>query len=175
VADSKKKSSRIKIRPFRQSAGMCGAASLKMVLDYYGVLVPEREIAKIANATKEKGTSPAGLVKAAEHFGFKAMVKENCSLDDLRRYVDKKIPVIVNWFENHDGGHYSVVVDINKKNIVLADPLMRRPLLYSNTRKMPCKRFMEIWFDYIGDYPKTKEDMVLRLIVVVTLKEEALF
>lgn len=163
---------RMKIRPFRQSSGMCGAASLKMVLDYYGVPVPEAEIAEIANATKENGTSATGLIKAAEHFGFNVIVRKNCSLDDLRHYVDKKIPVIVDWFLIDDG-HYSVVVDIDKRNITLADPALPRPLLYGNVRKMSCKRFLGVWFDYVGEYPEKIENILLRLLVEVTPKELA--
>ena len=60
----------IKLKPFRQRPGLCGPASLKMVMDYYGVSVSEAEIAKIAGASKEKGTSFEGLIKAAKRFGF---------------------------------------------------------------------------------------------------------
>lgn len=162
---------KIKIKPYRQSPGLCGAASLKMVLDYYGVPVTEAEIAQIADATPENGTSATGLVKAAEHFGFKAVVKKNCSLDDLRRYVNKKIPVIVAWFEEDDG-HYSVVVDIDEKNIVLADPSLDEPLIYGNTRKMSCKKFLGIWFDYLGDRPEEGKFMVRLLIEVTRPKTE---
>jgi len=45
----------IKLKPFRQTPGLCGPASLKMVMDYYGVSVSEKEIARVAGSTRERG------------------------------------------------------------------------------------------------------------------------
>jgi len=47
----------IKLKPFRETPGLCGPASLKMILDYYGVSVSEEDLAKVCGASKEKGTS----------------------------------------------------------------------------------------------------------------------
>ena len=101
----------LKLKPFCQTAGLCGPASLKIVLAYYGVSVSESKIAKIAGASKEKG---AWLIKAAKHFGFQVFSKENSSPADIKYFIKKKIPVIVDWFLEDDG-HYSVAVDIDKK------------------------------------------------------------
>ena len=46
-------------------------------------LLSEAEIAKIAGATKKKGASKEGLIKAAKHFGFQAFSKEKSSPKDL--------------------------------------------------------------------------------------------
>jgi len=157
----------INLKPFRQTPGLCGPVSLKMVLDYYGVSVSEDKIAKIAGATKEKGTSAAGLVKAAKYFGFQVFLKEKGSLDDISYFIKRKIPVIVDWFFRDDG-HYSVVVDINKKNIVLMDPTLRKILIYIRRRKISAKKFFRIWFDFPGDFIEDPKDLVLRLMLVIT-------
>lgn len=151
----------IKLKPFRQSPGLCGPASLKMVFDYYGVSASEAEIAKVAGATKEKGVSKAGLIKAAKHFGFRVFSKEKSSLNDLRYFIKRKIPVIVDWF-SEDEGHYSVVVGIDKKNIILMDPS------YLRRRKFSLEKFLRVWFDFPGKFIKDPKDLVLRLILVVT-------
>ncbi|MDD2732251.1 MAG: cysteine peptidase family C39 domain-containing protein [Candidatus Pacebacteria bacterium] len=162
----------IKLKPFRQTPGLCGPASLKMVLDYYSISKSEAEIAKASGATRQKGVSIDGLVKAARHFGLHTFVKKNSSLDDLRYFVKRKIPVIVDWFFE-DEGHYSVVVDIDKKNIVLMDPSLRKILIYIRRRKMPLDKFFRIWFDFKGDYIKNPKDIILRLIFVAApFKEE---
>jgi len=153
----------IKIKPFRQTSGFCGPASLKMVFDYYGVSVPEAQIAKAAGATRKKGVTPKGLVKAAEKFGFKAFFKEKCSLGDIGRFVKRGVPVIVDWF-SEDEGHYSVVTGIDGKNIILMDPELK------GERKIPLKKFFRIWFDFSGDYIKDCKEMVLRAILVVIPK-----
>lgn len=152
----------IKLKPFRQTPGLCGPASLKMVFDYYGVSILEDEIAKIAGASKEKGTSRAGLIKAAKHFGFDGFSKENSSLSDLRYFLKRKIPVIVDWFFE-DEGHYSVVVDIDKKNITLIDPSFKK-----GVRKFSLEKFLRIWFDFPGKHIKDPKDLVLRLMLVIT-------
>ena len=157
----------IKLKPFRETPGLCGPASLKMVMDYYGVSVSEAEIAEAAGATKERGTKIEGLIKAARHFGFKTFVKKNSSLGDLEYFVKRKVPVIVDWF-SEDDGHYSVVVDIDEKNVVLMDPELRKILIYVRRRKFSRETFLRIWFDFPGDFMRKPEDLVLRLMLVVT-------
>lgn len=152
------------LKPYRrQIKSFCGPASLKMVLDYHGVSVPEKEIAILACATREAGASPEGLVKAAEHFGFEAFSKENSTLDDLRYYLNKKIPVIVDWFWENDG-HYGVVIGMDKKNIIFRDPSLWR------IKKMPLEMFLEVWFDFVGKERKRKY-MLEQLIIVATPKK----
>lgn len=157
----------IKLKPFRQTPGFCGPASLKMVFDYYDVLVPEARLSEVAGATREKGASKEGMMKAAKHFGFNVFSKENASLNDLRYFIKRNIPVIVDWFFEDDG-HYSVVVDITKKNVVLMDPVLRKILFYVRRRVMPIETFHRVWFDFPGDYIKTKKDLVIRLMLVIT-------
>ena len=150
----------IKLKPFRQTPGLCGPASLKMVMDYYGVSVSEARIAKAAGSTREKGTSPQGLIKAAKSFGFHVFLKENSTLNDLRYFVKRHIPVIVDWFFEDDG-HYSIVVDINKKNVIIMDPALK------GKRKILLETFFRIWFDFPGKFIKNKKDLSIRLMLVV--------
>lgn len=157
----------INLKPFRETPGLCGPASLKMIMDYYGVFVSEAEIARVAGATRGKGTSAKGLAKAAKHFGFKTSLKENSALMDLEYFVNKKIPVIVDWF-SEDDGHYSVVVDIDGRNITLMDPQLRKILIFIRRRVMPLKTFFRVWFDFPGNYIKRPNDLVLRRMIVIT-------
>ena len=156
----------IKIKPFRQTPGYCGPASLKMVLDYYGVFVSEAEIAKAAGTTQNKGTAYLGLVAAAKHFGFNAFFKKNSKLSDLEDLVKKGNPPIIAWFSKDDG-HYSVVANMNKKEIFLMDPE-----LDIGKRKMSREDFFRVWFDFPGDFINTPKDLILRLMVVVTPKNK---
>jgi len=152
----------INIKPFEQTKGFCGPASLKMVLDFYGVLASESEIAKIAGASRKKGISAEGLIKVAKHFGFKAFLKKNSTLADIKKFIKRGIPVIVNWFLEDDG-HYSVVADIDGRNILLVDPALK-----NGKRKMPVEKFFRVWFDFPGDFIETPKDLVLRLMLVIT-------
>jgi len=148
------------IKPFRQRPGYCGPACLKMVLEYYGIKKTEREVARLAGTTARWGTPATGLVKAVKSFGLKGKVKDNADLSDVRKYISKKIPVIVNWFST-DEGHYSVVVGIDEKFIYLQDPEL------ASVRKLDLVTFKRVWFDFHGDFIKQKSDIVLRRLVVV--------
>jgi len=151
----------LKIKPFRQETGYCGPASLKMVLSYFGVKKTEKELVKLTNCTREWGVEAWVLLKVAQKLGFKGFVKDESTIDDIRKYVlDKKIPVIVDWF-SEDDGHYSVVVDIDKENIYLQDPEM------GHVRAIRLKKFWRVWFDFPDDYIKSKSDLNIRRILVI--------
>ena len=139
-------------------------ASLKMVLDYFGVEISERELIKITGATAKNGTSLAGLKKAAQRLGFKLYFKNNADFEDVKFYLDKKIPPMVDWFSMFGGyseGHYSVVVGLDDKFIYLQDPEIAR------VRKMPREDFKRVWFDFEGDFMKNKKDLILRRMIII--------
>ena len=102
-----------------------------------------------------------GLIKAAKELGFKGFFKDFSDIQDIKQYVlDKKIPVIVDWFSTDDG-HYSVVVDIDKNNIYLQDPELGR------LRRIDIVTFKRIWFDYSGDLLQSKDQIIIRRMIVV--------
>ena len=151
----------LKVKSFKQSTGFCGPASLRMVLSFYGIGKSENELAKLSGATKEKGVGAEGLLKAVKELGLKGFMKDFSDVSDLKEYVlEKKIPVIVDWFCCEDG-HYSVVVDIDEKNITLADPQFVR------VRKMDLDTFKRVWFDFPNDFLKSKDEIIIRRMIVI--------
>ncbi len=152
----------LKVKPFKQKPSLCGPASLKMVLEYFGVHKSEKELGKLAGTTLAKGTSAEGLVKAARKLGFRAEKKDFATLGDIRReVVQKKTPVIVDWFSGDDG-HYSVVMGIDKENIYLQDPEL------GHLRTLRLETFRRVWFDFSSAYPRSKNDLILRRMIVVS-------
>jgi hypothetical protein len=144
---------------------------LKMVLDFYGMVVSEADLAKAAGSTREKGTTLEGIVKAAKHYGFHVFYKDNATLDDIRYFIKRDIPVMVDWFSPFGGsydGHYSVVVDINKKEIILMDPELEKILIYARRRKLLLEDFYKLWFDFMGDFIKYPRELFLRQMFVIT-------
>ncbi len=151
----------INIKPFLQSSSYCGPACLKMIFAYYGLNISERKIGQAARTTIKSGTSPKNLVSAAKHLGFKAYYKENSTIQDLRNLVvDRKTPVIVDWF-SEDDGHYSVVVGFANGKIFLQDPEIGK------LRSMNISDFMRVWFDFEGDYLKSRKDLSIRGMIAV--------
>lgn len=150
----------IKIKPFHQKTSFCGPASLKMVLDYYGLKTQERVLGKIAGCSTAHGTSAKGLVDAARKFGFRGIIKNSADLKDIREYIKKEIPVIVQWF-SVDEGHYSVVADIDSENIYLQDPEL------GHMKSMRLETFKRVWFDFPNSYLHAKNELVLRRMIVI--------
>lgn len=138
----------IKLTPFRQSPSFCGPASLKMVLEYYGLHKTEKELGELCQTTFEQGTDHDNLVRAAETLGFQVQQKQNASLEDLRRLVDQEIPVIVGWFST-DEDHFSVVVEVTDSIVYLMDPE-----LDEGKREMAVSEFEAVWYD--NDGPENK-------------------
>ena len=160
----------LKLESFQETlhAGMCGPASLKIVLDYYGVDKSEQELAMLTNTT-EIGTNAENIVHAAESLGFKTVIKNESSLSDIEEWMEKKVPVIVNWFtrgrvDYSDSevadGHYSVVAGLDAEHIYLQDPEI------GELRTLKREDFMKVWFDFSGEYIQPDELIVRQLIVV---------
>lgn len=121
------------IKPFQETlnAGYCGPAVLKMVLEYYGIQKSEEELAELAGTSPKLGTDDKGIKRALESFGLKVIIKNGSSFEDIQEWLDKKVPVIVDWFTrgraDYDDsavpdGHYSVVVGLDDTHIHLQDP-----------------------------------------------------
>lgn len=158
---------RLKIKPVKQTKGLCGASSMKMVMDYYDIVHSERYWARLTAVKIDKdgkvhrmyGCSEHKILEVAKSFGFKGFLKENSSIEELRDYIDRKIPVIVDWFSPEEGSHFSVVAGFEKDKIILADPH------FGELKKHTIEWFEERWFDV--PYPsKTVNDLISRAIIV---------
>lgn len=154
----------LELKPFRQKPGRCGPACLKMVTCYYGIKKSEKELVKLCGCKPSKGVGAKGLINAAKKLGLEGFIKDFSEIKDIKYYVhQKEIPVIVDWF-SHDEGHYSVVADIDKENIYIQDPGL------GYLRAMKIKQFKRVWFDFSGGFLKSKDDIILRRIIVIYKK-----
>jgi ABC-type bacteriocin/lantibiotic exporter with double-glycine peptidase domain len=161
----------LKIKPFQETlrASMCGPASLKIVLDYYGMEKTETELAKLCRQDKNLGVDDEKIKKAAESLGFKVKIKNNSNFKDIENWLDKNVPVIVNWFTKGRqdysesevaDGHYSVAVGLDEEYIYLQDPEIGK------IRKLKRDDFMRVWFDFEGEYMKPDE-LIIRQIIAI--------
>jgi len=152
----------IKIKPFQETLfmSMCGPASLKIALSYYGIDKSERELAKMLNWNKESGINDADILRVAKQLGFQTKLKRNSNFADIEKWLDKKAPVIVNWFTRGRSdysdseiaeGHYSVVSGLDDNHIYLQDPEIGK------VRKIKRDDFLKVWFDFPGKYIKPGE------------------
>lgn len=129
----------------------CGASSLQSLLLYYGLDLSEADIINIAGTNKDRGTTPAGMIKAVEHYKFNYKAGK-LSLTELKKYLNKKVPVIlllqawsdldsVDWKDHWSDGHYVVEIGYLADNIYFEDP-------YSFSRTfLSEKELEERWHD----------------------------
>jgi len=149
------------IKPFQQRPEFCGAASLKMVLNYFEVNKTEKDLIKITKSIPSLGVEASELLRIAKKFGLKGFVKDNSTYNELRNYVvKKKIPVIIEWFYDDDG-HFSVVQDMDRENVYMQDPDL------GHIRAMRKDIFMRLWFSFPTKYMRTEKDLVLRRMLVI--------
>lgn len=167
----------LKIKSFQETLNMsyCGPASLKMVLRFYGVERTEKELAKLAGWNRHLGVDDAGIKKAAERSGFSVEIRNNSNFTEIKNWLKRGVPVIVNWFSKGRpdypdsqtaDGHYSVAAGIDKKFIYLQDPEI------GNMRKIKRHDFMRVWFDFKGDRMEPDE-LIIRQIIAVYKKKRS--
>lgn len=160
----------LKLTPLQETLheAMCGPASLKIVLDYYGINKSEQELAKLMGKTDE-GTDEQGFRKVAELLGLNIEVKNEANFSDIDMWLVKGAPVIVNWFTRGRAdysdsdvadGHYSVVAGLDDDNIYLQDPEI------GTLRTLKRDDFMRVWFDFSGKYI-SRDGLIIRQLIAI--------
>ena len=158
----------LQVRPFQETlnGGYCGPATLKIVLDYYGI----QKIADRCGQNPKLGIDDVSIKKAAEFYGFIAEIKNRSNFNDIQRWLKKKVPVIVDWFtrgrSDYDNsqvpdGHYSVVIGLDKGNIYLQDPEI------GAIRTFKREDFFRVWFDFKADHITSWKDMIIRQLIAI--------
>ena len=163
----------LNVAPFQETlnAGVCGPASIKIVLAYFGVEKPEQELVAITNTDKDLGTTAEDMARAAEALGFTAEIKDNCDFSDIDTWLGHNVPVIVDWFTRgrddypediaSADGHYSVVCGLDDIHIYLQDPEI------GGIRKIKRDIFERVWFDFKGETITSWEDMIIRQCIAI--------
>lgn len=159
------------VKPFQETlhADMCGPASLKIVMDYYGVSKSGKELAELTKLAPNLGVDDKNIAYAARALGFKVEIKNESSFENIEKWLEKGVPVIVDWFtrgrQDYDDsevsdGHYSVVIGLDDEYIYLQDPET------GGERKIGRDDFMKVWFDFSGHILKPEELIIRQLIAI---------
>lgn len=116
----------------------CGAAAFRSVCEFFGVGPEDHgEFIKLCNTSHNTGTRPTNLLQAAKKVGLQAKAQKEMTVEELKKYVDKGVPVICPiqaWTEGEDrwktynkkgSGHYVVVIGYDEGNIYFEDPVIK--------------------------------------------------
>jgi predicted double-glycine peptidase len=107
------------IRPYS-----CGAAALKAVLGHWGEPADERDLIREVGVDPENGASCYQVEAAARKRGYWAQTWKFDSLDELARFTDRDIPVIIaiHSFTRPGEGHFVVATDVKSDRVEVMDP-----------------------------------------------------
>ena len=132
---------KLKVPFFRQDTDYtCGPTALQMVLKFMGDFESEKFLTKETQTSKNFGTSHEHMMEAARKEGFHSYDNHNSSIPEIKEFIKKGLPVIVNFIDQESGeGHYAVVCGFEKGKIILNDPLGVKNL------KMGEQEFISNW------------------------------
>ena len=162
------------VRGFRQSKALCGPACLKIVLAYFGKHVSEKVIARLCHTCARTGTTGSNLVKGARRLGLAAMIIDQAKFATIEKWLARGVPVIADWMSvlprpkdqaSMACGHYSVIYAINKTHVHLQDPALGKK------RRIGRQDFLNVWFDFKHVYPRNKNDLIVRRLIVAAPPE----
>ena len=123
----------------------CGAASLAMILAYYGRWVPLDQLRADCGVGRD-GTSASGILEAARAYGLAAK-KLSLSIDDLKEQMP--FPCIIRWNLHH----FVVLTGIRGKYVYINDP-GRGSLRYPVSALEKCYSGVALTFSPTGSFEK---------------------
>ena len=92
----------------------CGAASLAMVMAYYGKWVPLEQV-RVDCGVSRNGSNAKNILRAAQKYGFKTKGYAY-NIEKLRKHGT--FPAIIHW----GGGHFVVINGFRGNKVILNDP-----------------------------------------------------
>lgn len=109
---------------FQMETAECGAASLSMILKYYGRHVPLEQL-RIETGVSRDGCNAANLVKAATKYGLES----HAYMIKVKRLLDLPVPCIIHWNFNHfvvwegkkNGSYYINDPAVGRRDVTFED------------------------------------------------------
>lgn len=116
------------------------------------------------------GTSNEAFLNSLKNYGLSYTAKSYASFEDIAHWLEKGIPVVVDWFSpgrkdapsgDMPDGHYSIVIELDEHHIILQDPET------GGERTLSRSDFLRVWFDFTGEYITAPNELVVRWLAAV--------
>lgn len=147
---------------FQMEATECGAASLTMILGYFGKFVPLEQM-RIETGVSRDGCNAKNIMRASRKFGLEVHAYRK-SVEGL---MALPVPCIIHWNFNH----FVVWEGVKGKDYYINDPAMgRRKLTYDDIDS--CFTGVALTFAPTKDFTKNKKEDKLVQMVRQRLKGE---
>ena len=145
----------------------CGVGALQSLFYYYGKDLRHDELVKALEPDPIKGTNYRRMVEFARSLGFQVDVLTQMSLEELKKLIDDRKPIIVliqawpdslvKWSESWDEGHYAVAIGYDERNIYFMDPSTLGHYTF-----IPVPEFLDRWHD------KDDQEKLIHFGMVIT-------
>jgi predicted double-glycine peptidase len=119
---------------------------------FYGDQFLESELARLLKANPREGTAFSQIKRFSESRGYNVQVLKDMKLDDLKKWLDAKKPVLcliqawperkVDYKNDWDDGHYVVAIGYDERNVYFMDPST-----LGNYTYIPVAEFLDRWHD----------------------------
>jgi predicted double-glycine peptidase len=126
---------KVKLPDVRQETSYsCGASAFQAIAEMYGVGPQEESWYRDALDTDpEKGTQPDNIRELADQLGLQTIAKQKMTADDLKKWLDQGVPVLIliqAWgdpagYEGMNDGHYVVAIGYTDDDLIVEDPSLR--------------------------------------------------
>ncbi|MEK6941099.1 MAG: cysteine peptidase family C39 domain-containing protein [Nanoarchaeota archaeon] len=129
----------------QETCWTCGAATMRMALEYFGIKRSEKQVVKLLKTNKAHGSPHKNFSLVAEHFRINHTTMRNAKIRDIKDLISNNWVVIIGQFDTiNNFGHYVVVNKVYGKFLYLNDPSLYKE---DKRNKITCKKFNSIWYD----------------------------
>ena len=142
--------------------GWCGPTAMRVSLACQGKIYSQKRLARLIEADHDDGCDPPDFIMAARQLGHTGHFEENCSLEDILKYVHQGIPPIIGMHTPEGGDHWVAGLGFKNGLFVYADPQ------FGEVRKMHRGLFNErYWFGCYDLQPTCKNHIFERGMIII--------
>jgi ABC-type bacteriocin/lantibiotic exporter with double-glycine peptidase domain len=129
--------SRIPLKNYKQQdTHSCGFVAALTVSHYFNPDTSAKDVMSAVRPTKSRGIDGKGMKRAVKQLGVKATYRSDLTIGKLRKYVERRVPVLVTiWPDDWSSDHWTVVQGFDGNRVYL-----------TNHKSLSVKDFKREWF-----------------------------